>query len=202
MMGGQQHLLVVAGGIVRRRDDQETVQSRVQAPPEIGRGHVVAVIPAGARRLRHERVTLHAAAHHHRRAFLHRAINLGRHVKAVPVHDIVDVAIVADVDADLAALPQPQHRSRHGAVVAEGVDDFPGGELEPQRRDAQRMVRRRGDLRIGRSQRRPQPHSGCPGTDQEAATMQPRGREAAAIRRKRCGHGGAPAFAGRNTARF
>ena len=75
-MRGQQHLLVVASCIVRRLDDQEAVQSRIQASRQIDTGHIVAVIPPGADRLRRELVTLRAAALDHRRSFLHRTIGL------------------------------------------------------------------------------------------------------------------------------
>ena len=58
------------------------------------------------------------------------------------MHDIVDVGVVADIDADLAAFPKPQHWTGHGAVVAKSLDHPPGGELEPQWRDPERVVRR------------------------------------------------------------
>ena len=37
----------------------------------------------------------------------------------MPVHDIVDVGIVADIDADLAALAKAKHRTGNRAVVAQ-----------------------------------------------------------------------------------
>ena len=140
MVGGQQHFLVVAAGIARRLDDQKAVKSSVQASPQIGAGDIVAVIPPGAGRFRRERVAPRATALHHRRSFLHRAVGLRGQVEPVPVHDVVDIAVVADVDADLAALAQPQYRTGHAIVVSEGLDHPAGGELEPQRRDPQRVV--------------------------------------------------------------
>ena len=173
MVGGQQHLLVIAAGIARRLDDQEAVQSRVQASAQIGPGHVVAVVPPRARRLRDEFVALRAAARHHRRSFLHRAVGLRGQVETVPVHDVVDVGIVADIDADLAALAEAQHRARNRAVVGKGVDDLSGGELQPQRRDPQRMVGARRNLRIRRSTGRPERHPERSGPEHKAATMHP-----------------------------
>jgi hypothetical protein len=78
---------------------------------------------------------LRTAALNHRRSFLHRAIGLRGHVKPVPVHDVVNIGIVADIYADLAAFAKPQYRTQHGAVVTEGLDHFPGREVEPQWRD-------------------------------------------------------------------
>ena len=74
MMSRKQHLLVIAAGIVRRLDDQESVHPGVQASAQIGPGNIVAVIPTCAGGLRRERVTSHGAALYHRRSFLHRAI--------------------------------------------------------------------------------------------------------------------------------
>ena len=62
VVGGKQHFLVVAAGIVRRLDDQEAVHPGVQAARQVGPGNVVAVIPARPGGLRRERVTLRAAA--------------------------------------------------------------------------------------------------------------------------------------------
>jgi hypothetical protein len=71
---------------------------------------------------------------------------------------------------------QPQDRTGHGAVVAERVDHLARRKLEPQRRDAQRMVRRARDLRVGGSEARSQRHPGRPRAEQEAATIHPRSR--------------------------
>jgi hypothetical protein len=188
-MGGEQHLLVVAAGVVRRLDDQEPVHSGIEAAGQIAAGDVVAVIPAGARGLGGEGVAPRAAALDHGGAFLHRAVGLSGQIKTVPVNDVVDIGVVADVDADLATLAQPQERTGHGAVVGEGVDDFSGRELEPQRRDAQRIVSRIRDLRIGPPQRRAERHSRRAGAHQEATAMHPRSRRAVARQCQRCGHG-------------
>jgi hypothetical protein len=91
----------------------------------------------------------------------------------VPVHDVVDIGIVADIDADGAALAKTKHRARDRAVVGEGVDDFSGSELQSQRRDPQRMVGPRCDLRIRGSAGRPERHSGRPGAKHKTATIQP-----------------------------
>ena len=40
--------------------------------------------------------------------------------------DVVDVGVVADIDADRAAFAQAQQRAGYRAVVAKGVDHPPG----------------------------------------------------------------------------
>ena len=74
MVRCKQHFLVIAARIVRRLDYQEAVHPRVQASRQILPCNVVAMIPPRAGWLRRERVTPRAAALHHRRSFLHRAI--------------------------------------------------------------------------------------------------------------------------------
>jgi hypothetical protein len=176
MVRGEQHFLVIAAAIAGRLDNQKAVHAGIEAARQIRPGNIVTVIPARARGPRRERVALRAAPLHHRRAFLHRAVGLRGQVEAMPVHDIVDVGVVADIDADLAAFPQPQDRTGHGAVVTERVDHPARRKLEPQRRDAQRMIRRARDLRVGGSEARPQRHPRRPRAEQEAATIDPRGR--------------------------
>jgi hypothetical protein len=51
------------------------------------------------------------------------------------VYDVVDIGIVADIDADLAAFAKAQHRTGHAIVIGKRLDYLPGRELEPQRRD-------------------------------------------------------------------
>jgi hypothetical protein len=89
------------------------------------------------------------------------------------VHDIVHVGIVANIDADLAPLTEAKHRAGNRAVVRKGVDDFSAGELQPQRRDPQRMVRARGNLRIRRSAGRSERHPERSSPEHKAATMHP-----------------------------
>ena len=103
MVRCKQHFLIVAAWIVRRLNDQEPVHPGIQASAQISPCHVMTVIPPRAGGLRRERVTLRAAALNHRRSFLHRAIGLRGHVKPMPVYDVVDIRVVADIDADLAA---------------------------------------------------------------------------------------------------
>ena len=89
------------------------------------------------------------------------------------MNDVVDVGVVMDVDADLAVFAQTQDRTGNRAVVAEGLDHLAGSELELQRRNAQRIVRCRDDLRIGLVDRRAARHPGDAGSDQETAAIQP-----------------------------
>src|SRR5262249_22063534 len=99
--------------------------------PEIRPCHVVAMIPARPRRLRTEGVTLPSAASHHRRSFFHRTVRRRRYVKPVPVNDVINVRIIANIDADLTAFAQAQYGAGDRAVVRKCVDHLPRGELEP-----------------------------------------------------------------------
>src|SRR5262245_39959592 len=94
----------------------------------------------------------------------------------MPVRDIVNIGVIADIDANLAAFPQSQYRSRHRAIVTERVDHPARRKFEPQRRDAQRIVRRACDLRVGGSEARTKLHPGGARSDQKTTTMHPRGR--------------------------
>src|SRR4030095_6214739 len=141
----------------------------------------MAVIPTRAGGLRGERVTLRAAALDHWRSFLHRPIGLRGHVKPMPVYDVVDIRVVADIDADLAAFARAQYRARHHAVVSKGLDRLSGGEFQPHWRDPERVVRCTCGLR--RSHHcctKPNAPCGCP--DKEIATIN-RARSRTLIRR-------------------
>jgi len=164
---------IVAAGIVDLLDDQEPVHPGVEAPPQIGPGDIVAVVPARAAGVCREGVAPDRPGLDHRRSLLHRAVGFRGHVEPVPVHDIVDVGVVADIDAHLVALAQPQRRARHLAVIGERVDHLARRELEPLRRDPQRMVRRACDLRIAGSQSRPERHPGCARSKQKALELAP-----------------------------
>ena len=120
-----------AAGIARRLDDEEAVQSRVQASAQVGSGHVVAVIPARAQASRRIRsAACHPAAPS---AILPPSRRqTARQVETVPVHDIVHVGIVADIDTDWRP-SQAKHRAGNRAVVSKGVDNFSAGEFQPQR---------------------------------------------------------------------
>jgi hypothetical protein len=127
----QQHFLVVAAGLARRLDDQKTVHPGIEASPEIRSRHVVAVIPARPGGLRAECVALRSTALHHRRSFFHRTVRRRRYVKPVPVDDVINVRIVVDVDADLAAFTQAQYGAGHRTVVSKRVDYLSRRELDP-----------------------------------------------------------------------
>src|SRR3954447_11028654 len=76
-------------------------------------------------------------------------------------------------DADLTALTEAKDRAGNRAVVSKGVDNFSAGELQPQRRDPQRMVRARRNLRIRRSAGRSERHPERASPEHEGATMHP-----------------------------
>jgi hypothetical protein len=81
------------------------------------------------------------------------------------------IGIVADIDADLTALTQAKHRAGNHAVIRKGVDDLSRRELQPQRRDPQRMVGARRNLRIRRSTGGPERHSERSRPEHKGATM-------------------------------
>jgi hypothetical protein len=88
----------------------------------------------------------------------------------MPVYDVVDIRVVADIDADLAAFAQAQYRTRHHAVVSKGLDHLSRGEFQSHWRDPERVVRRTCGLR-----RRPhcctKPNARCACSDKEIATI-------------------------------
>jgi hypothetical protein len=47
------------------------------------------------------------------------------------VDDVINVRIVVDVDADLAAFPQAQYGAGHRTIVSKRVDYLSRRELEP-----------------------------------------------------------------------
>jgi hypothetical protein len=47
------------------------------------------------------------------------------------VDDVIDVRIVADINADLTTFPQAQYGAGHHAVVSKRVDHLSRSELEP-----------------------------------------------------------------------
>src|SRR5262249_24949965 len=167
VMGGKQDLLVVTAGIIRRLDDEKTKKARIETEREIRPGRVVAVVPPRPGWLRGECVALRRAVLHDRGSFLHGAVGGGWDVEAMPMDDIVDVGVVADVDGDLLTFAQAQFRARDGAIIGEGIDELGGRELQTQGCDPQRMIWRASDLRIGSTQSRAHGHAGGAGSDQQ-----------------------------------
>ena len=97
-------------------------------------------------------VALRAAARHHRRSFLHRAIGLRGQVETVPVHDVVDVGVVADIDADLAAFAKAQAPGRAPCRCTQRCRSlFRGRAPAAAARSAASGPARSCDLRIRRS---------------------------------------------------
>jgi hypothetical protein len=115
---------------------------------------------------------LRAADADHRRALLHGTVGNGRQMEPVPVHDVVDVGVVDDVDRDVAPIAHAQRRAGDAVVVGIGVDHLAGSELEPLLADAQRVIRTRGGLGKGPAARA-EGRAGCRGTEEDPATVEP-----------------------------
>jgi len=75
--------------------------------------------------------------------------------------DVIDVSVVADVDADWAAFSKAQNRARNPVIVGKRVNHLAGGEFQPVWRNSESVVWRRYDLRICRVNRGPDRYPGC-----------------------------------------
>ena len=88
-MEQDRHLLIVGAGVVAVLDDEQAELAGVGALVQVAARADVAVVPAGAGRIRREHVALAAAVGRHaRRAFLVRAVDVRRDVEPVPVDDV------------------------------------------------------------------------------------------------------------------
>jgi hypothetical protein len=70
-------------------------------------------------------------------------------MEAVPMHNIVNVGFVSDIDVDVLPFAQAQEWSRDRAVIGEHVNRLAGREFETQRRNVKPIVRRSRGLAIG-----------------------------------------------------
>ena len=151
----QRHFLVVCAGFIRPFHDQHAELARVGALLQVVPCVVVAVIPAGARGIGHERIAATPPARRHaRRAFLVGAIDLGRDVKPVPVHDVFIRGVVPHFHVEGPALPRAKQGARRLAVVADGLDHASGRDLEIHGTDTKRGIRRPREGLGGRRRRR------------------------------------------------
>lgn len=130
MMRSEEDFLVVTARVGGGLDNEKPEHAGVGAARQIFPGEVMAMIPAGTCRLWREGVTPCRTPRNHRCALLHRPVDLGWYIKAVPMDDVVDIGLVADVETDLAALLQAQHRPGRSPVVAECLDHPTGRKLE------------------------------------------------------------------------
>src|SRR6266480_5425855 len=123
LMRREKNFLVIIAGIVFGFDVEEAKLSGVQAAAQIFAGEGMGVIPAGSAGLRGERILTRTSRGHHRRPFFHRAVDFRRHVEAVPMHELGNVAVVVYVHDDSLAFLHAQQRSRCAAVVAGRLED-------------------------------------------------------------------------------
>ncbi len=139
--GGQHDLAVISAGIARGRvDDEEAELARIGAARKIGHCHGVAVVPARARWFGGEAVNQRFPGRNDRRTFFACAILNGRDEQAVPVHKVGIAGIVDDLDRDRRAFLETEQWSRHGIVVARGLDDFVRSDFQRDRRDPDGVI--------------------------------------------------------------
>jgi hypothetical protein len=89
------------------------------------------------------------------------------------MHDVVNIRLVGNIDVNLLTFANAQERPRDRAAIGECVYDLSGGEFEPQRSDAKRVVRRIRRLTVGARQTGTDSSSSCSCTDHESAAVDP-----------------------------
>ena len=137
---GEEDLLIVLAGVVAGVDVKEAELAGVGAFVEVGIGHGVGVVPAGAGGARGELIAAAALWRDEGCGFLFDPVDFGGDEQAVPVDEFGDVGGVDDVDGDGLALAHAQDGAGRGAVVADGAEDAFGGELDGDGGDAEGVV--------------------------------------------------------------
>ncbi len=145
----QRHVGVVGAGIVGVFHHHHAELAGVGALPQIAAGRIVAVVPARAGGLGREHIAAPAFRRRSRGALFVDAVDLGRDVEAVPVHEVLGLGVVEDVHGQGTPARHAQQRARHLAVVGHGRHDATGRDLVAQRADAQRHVGRAGEFLRG-----------------------------------------------------
>lgn len=124
-------------------DDQEPRLPRISTSGKIIHRHRMGVIPTRPCRVRRELIPMGRAHRYHRRTLFDRAIVQRINREPVPVHNLGNRRVVRHIDGHRHTLAQAKQRPRHLPVVSNGVDDHARSDLQPGRRDAQRVVRLR-----------------------------------------------------------
>src|SRR2546427_3188667 len=135
--------LVVFPWVFSGIDIKESVLAGISPAMEIGEGHGVRVIPAGARGARSELVAVAPMRRNHGRALFFRAVHFGRNELPMPMDEFGHVSIVDDVDGYRFALAHADQRARRGSVITDGAEGPVRGEFHQDWRDFQREIRGR-----------------------------------------------------------
>ncbi len=135
---GEEVFLIVVAGVAGGLDVDEAELAGVGAFVEVGHGHGVGVVPAGAEGGGGELVAAcWPCGRDEGGAFFFDAVDVGGDEHAVPVDELGGVGVVDDVDGDGLALLHAEDGAGGCAVVADGGEDAVGGELDGDGRDAE-----------------------------------------------------------------
>src|ERR1700685_4786801 len=139
-MQGEKHFRVVVTRLVLGLDVQDAKLASVGTALQIASSGDVSVVPAGSRRTRHKRVSLLAVGRNGRRSLIADAVHVGGNKEAVPVHEFRIRGVILNFYGDGLAFLQTQDRTRHRAVVSDGLNDPARRGLELDRREAERAM--------------------------------------------------------------
>ena len=147
-------------GVVAEFDHHEAVLAAVLRQGEIAAGGGVGVVPAEARGGGGEVEAGGGSCRDHGRALFHGAIDGGRNVESVPVHDILAGAVIGDVDGDGLTFLEAQQRPGNLSVIGDGLDGVAWPKLPGERGDFELVIRGRQLLGEGRKGRRSRGEAG------------------------------------------
>ena len=139
-MDGEIDLLIVGARLVFSFYKKEAELAAISAQCEVGKGGCMGVVPARPGRFWREAVTIGSARCDHRRALFHGAVIQRIDCQPVPVHNVVDVAGIGNIDRDRDAFAQAQQRSGYLPVIGQGPNVNALADLEIRLLDAQAVV--------------------------------------------------------------
>ena len=142
-MQREKYFRIVVARFVLGLDIQDAKLASVGTALQIAPSRDVSVIPAGSGRARHKRVSLLAMSRNCGRSLIGDAIYVGGNKETVPVHEFRIRGVVLNFYRDRLAFLQTQDRTRHRAVVSDGLNNPARRGFELDWRDAQREIGRR-----------------------------------------------------------
>src|SRR5262249_15895502 len=141
LMRREKNFLIIVAWIALGLNIEETKLSRVKTAAQIFAGKDVGVIPPASARLRRERILPRGAWSNHRCSFFHGPVHFRWNVKAMPVDELGNVTVVADIDGDSLAFLHAQQRPRRAPVVTDRLNDLFRRHLDFDRTDTERNRR-------------------------------------------------------------
>ena len=164
----QKNFLVVARRIILWIDHQKSKLGAVGCAIQVVPRRRMRVVPAESGRPGYPCETLCSSVGRRLgRAFLRRAILQRWNLEAVPVHDVRDVGFVDHVEGHPLPFAHTNQFAWHAPIECSGLHHFAGRNLQPQRRDADRVV---GRSLLGEQFQRP-PHRQYSGDSTGAANQ-------------------------------